>query len=382
MPEKFRHVIDFIKSYYDTNDFLMLHRPVFNGKEREYLIDTIDSNFVSSVGEYVNQFEQMVADYTGTKYAIAMVNGTSALHIALLAVGVESDTEVITQPFTFVATCNAIKYIKAEPLFVDINEKTLGLCPEKLESFLQENCDVVNDICINKLSKKRISACLPMHTFGHSVKIDKIVEVCKRYNIPVVEDSAEALGSYYKDKHTGSFGDIGIFSFNGNKIITTGGGGMIVTNNENMAKWCKHVTTTAKKPHKWEYVHDQIGYNYRLPNVNAALGCAQMNQLDFFILEKRDLAEKYKEFFKSISLEFLTEPEFCKSNYWLNAVILNDRKERNEFLQYTNDNNVMTRPAWELMNNLDMFKLNNHSDLTNAIYYSERLVNIPSSVRS
>ena len=376
----YEKTVKFIKKLYKTDEFIPLHEPRFIGNEKEYICETIESTFVSSVGKYVTQLEEMVANFVKAKYAVATSNGTSALHIALKLVGVDEGCEVITQPLTFVATVNAISYCGANPIFVDVDRETLGLSPKSLEEFLKENCYLDNGKCINKTTSKVIKACVPMHTFGHPCKIDKIVEVCKRYNIEVVEDSAESLGSYYKNKHTGTFGKLGVFSFNGNKIITTGGGGMIVTDDEELAKRAKHITTTAKVPHPYEYIHDEIGYNYRLTNLAAALGVAQMERLEFFIKKQRELAKIYEEFFKQTDVEFITQPKNAVSNYWLNAIILKDKKQRDDFLKYTNENGVMTRPIWRLMNKLDMFKGAQCSALENALWLEERVVNISSSV--
>jgi len=374
-------IVNFIKSTFKTDEFIPLHEPRFTGNEKAYLNECIDSTFVSSVGKFVNKFEEQIQDYTGAKYAKATVNGTSALHIALVAIGVEADDEVITQALTFVATANAISYQKAHPIFVDVDRDTLGMSPDSLQEFLSNNVELKNGVPHNKTTDRKISACVPMHTFGHPCKVDDIISLCNQYNIPVIEDSAESLGSFYKGKHTGTFGKIGILSFNGNKTITCGGGGMVITDDEELAKKIIHLTTTAKVPHKWDYEHDEIGYNYRLTNVSAALGCAQMESLASFIENKRELANMYTDFFKQKGIEFINEPVNSKSNYWLNAILFKDKKERDEFLEYSNNNGVMARPVWHLMNNLEMFKHCQTTDLTNSIYLSERLVNIPSSVR-
>jgi len=345
--DKYRRIVDFIKSHY-KKDIVPLHEPIFVGNEEKYVLDAIRSSYVSSIGEYVGKVEKFIAEFTGSKYAIATVNGTSALHIALLLSGVKPNTEVITQPLTFVATCNAISYCGAYPTFVDVDNDTLGMSPESLESFLVENCLVKDDGVYNKLTNRKITAIVPMHTFGHPCKIDKIVEIANRYNIPVVEDAAESLGSFYKGKHTGTFGKLGIISFNGNKIVTSGGGGVILTSDEELAKKAKHLTTTAKVPHKWEYYHDEIGYNYRMPNLNASLLLAQLDNLEKFVKIKRGLAMKYKEFFDWLGVEFFTEPEHATSNYWLNAIFLQDRKERDEFLEFSHENGVLCRPVWVL----------------------------------
>lgn len=373
-------IVDFIKETFKTQEFIPLHEPRFVGNEKKYLNDCIDSTFVSSVGKYVDTFEKEFAKTVGSKFAIATVNGTAALHISLLLADVKKDEEVITQPLTFIATCNAISYIGAKPIFVDVDLDTMGLSSKSLKNFLETNCEVIDDKCINKATNRQIKACVPMHTFGHPCKIDEIKEICDSWNITLVEDAAESLGSYYKNKHTGTFGKIGAFSFNGNKIITSGGGGVIVTDDEVLAKRAKHITTTAKIPHPYEYVHDAIGYNYRLPNVNAALLVAQLEQLEKFLVSKRELAKIYEEFFSSNSIKFIKEPENSKSNYWLQAVLLNDINKRDEFLEFTNKNGVMTRPIWKLMNELDMFKDCQKDDLKNAKYLEERVVNIPSSV--
>ncbi len=377
----FNEIINFIKSLY-KRDFIPLHEPVFIGKEKDYLLKCLDSTYVSYVGEFVDKLEKAIEQFTGSKYAIATVNGTSALHIALLLVGVEREDEVITQPLTFVATCNAIKYAGAEPVFVDISKNTLGMAPESLEYFFKNHTYVNKDgYLINKETKRKVKACVPMHTFGHPCEIEDIVSLCEKYNIPVIEDAAESLGSFYKNKHTGTFGKIGILSFNGNKIITTGGGGMILTNDEKMVKRAKHITTTAKVPHQYEYYHDEVGYNYRMPNINAAIGLAQMEQLPKFLEIKRQIAKTYKEFFKNFKdIKFIEESEYSQSNYWLNAILFENKKQRDEFLEYSNKNGVLTRPAWTLMYKLPMYKDCFKIETQNAEYIEERLVNLPSGV--
>ncbi len=374
-------IVDFIKQTFQTNEFIPLHEPRFKGNEKKYLNDCIDSTFVSSVGKYVDTFEKEFAKIVGSKYAIATVNGTAALHISLILADVKADDEVITQPLTFIATCNAISYCNAKPVFVDVDIDTMGMNPDSLREFLESNCQIKDNKCINKITSKTIKACVPMHTFGHPCKIDEISSICKKWNITLVEDSAESLGSYYKKKHTGTFGKIGAFSFNGNKIITSGGGGVIVTDDEMLAKRAKHITTTAKVPHSYEYVHDEIAYNYRMPNINAALLVAQLESLDEFLKSKKELADIYKSFFKSLDISFVEEPKDSTSNYWLQAVVLKDHSQRDEFLKFTNDNGIMTRPIWKLMNELKMFKDCYTTNLDNAKYLEERVVNIPSSVR-
>lgn len=373
-------VVDFIRSVYKTDSFIPLHEPRFVGNEKKYLTECIDSTFVSSVGKFVDRFEIDVAKYTGAKYAVATSNGTSALHISLIISGVEAGDEVITQPLTFVATCNAISYCNAKPIFIDVDKDTMGMSPYALEVFLKANAIVKNHQCVNKSTGNIIKACIPMHTFGHPCRINDIQKICKKWNIALIEDSAESLGSFYNGQHTGTFGDVGVLSFNGNKIITSGGGGCILTNNEEIAKKAKHITTTAKEPHKWDYTHDMVGYNYRMPNLNAALIVAQLEQLNAFLKNKRLLAKTYESFFNSRDLNFVSEPENSKSNYWLNSIILDDLNKRNLFLEETNSQGIMTRPIWTLMNKLSMFKEAQCGNLTNAEWLENRVVNIPSSV--
>ncbi len=373
--------IKFIKELYGEDDFIPLHVPVFLGNEKKYLNECIDSTFVSYVGKYVSQFEEITANYTGAKYAVAMVNGTAAFQIALKIVGVSTNNEVITQPLTFVATCNAIKHNGAIPTFVDVEKETLGMSPEKLDSFLKNQTKFVNGNCVNISTERIIKAIAPVHIFGHPNRIDEIVEIANKYNLKVVEDSAESLGSFYKAEHTGTFGDIGILSYNGNKTLTTGGGGMLLTDSKEIAEHAKHLTTTAKVPHKYEYIHDEVGFNYRLTNVNAALGVAQMERIEQILENKRATAKLYEKFFANSDIKFISEPKDSTSNFWLNAVILNDRKERDLFLEETNKANVMTRPIWRLMNKLKIFSDSFSDDLTNSEWLEDRVVNIPSSYR-
>ena len=334
---------------------------------------------LSTVGNFVDRFEEEIAKYTGAKYAVATVNGTSGLHISLILANVDKDSEVITQPITFVATCNAISYCGAVPIFIDVDKETMGLSPSALKSFLEKNTSVENNKCINNVTGKVIKACVPMHSYGHPCKIDKIKEICDEYHIFLIEDAAESIGSFYENKHTGTFGNLGVMSFNGNKIITAGGGGCIITNNKALAKKAKHLTTTAKVSHKWDFNHDMVGYNYRMPNLNAALLVAQLECLEKFVTNKRNLAKKYENFFKTLDYNFFTEPEGSKSNYWLNTIILNNKNKRDKFLEDTNSNGVMTRPMWILMNKLLMFKNAQSDNLKNSIWLEERIVNIPSS---
>lgn len=407
---KSKEISDFIRTaFHEPSEFIPLHDPRFIGNEKKYLNECIDSNFVSSVGKFVGQFEEKCAEYTGAKYAIAAMNGTAALHIALQLAGVQREDEVLTQALTFVATANAISYTGAHPVFLDVDKETLGLSPDAVEAWLEQNAELrpfaqsssrpvsvspsrslapsqslraqrsnLSLTCFNKTTNRPITACVPMHTFGHPVKLDELKAVLDKYNIPLIEDAAESIGSTYKNKHTGTFGKLGILSFNGNKLITTGGGGIILTDDAELAKLAKHITTTAKVPHQWEFRHDYIGYNYRMTNIQAALGCAQMEQLEHLLELKRELAMQYKEFFANTEFEFVTEPEHCKSNYWLNAIITKDRQKRDELLEYTNNNGVMTRPVWELMNRLPMFSRFQTGNLDNSEWLADRIVNIPS----
>jgi len=377
-------IVEFIKSMYPTKRPVPLHSPVFIGKEKEYLCDCVDSTFVSYVGKYVNRFEEMTAEFTGAKYAIAVVNGTVALQIALQIAGVKSGDEVITQPLTFVATANAISHCGARPVFVDVDLDTMGMSPKHLENWLSENVTIESKTgnAINKTTKQRISAVVPMHTFGFPCRIQEIVEIANRYNIPVIEDAAESIGSYYKGKHTGTFGLAGILSYNGNKTITTGGGGMIITDNEDFAKASKHITTTAKIIHKYEFIHDEIAYNFRLTNINAAIGVAQMESITTYLENKRETALMYKQYFDYKSISYCSELDQTKANFWLNSVILDNLEVRNEFLNYTIDNDVMTRPIWKLMNRLEMYKNCQTGSLANSFWLQDRVVNIPSGFRN
>lgn len=378
----YQQLIEFVRDHYQTTAFIPLHAPIFNGQERNYVLETIDSTFVSSVGAFVDRFEQEVADYTSSPKAVATVNGTAALHIALKLASVENGDLVLTQPLTFVATCNAIAYCGAEPVFVDVDRHTLGLSPQAMQAWLEEYA-VIDDqsSCRHRDSQRIIRACLPMHTFGHPADIEGIIQVCEKWHIALVEDAAESLGSLYKGKHTGTFGLLGTLSFNGNKIITTGGGGMILTN-EALGQRAKHITTTAKQPHPYEFVHDELGYNYRLPNLNAALGCAQLEQLEAFVAEKRALAQAYADLLAHSSLQFVVEPEHCRSNYWLNAVICENQQQRDELLKATNEAGVMSRPIWQLMNQLPMYCHALKGDIPNAEWLAQRVVNLPSSIKS
>ena len=397
----YQNVIGFIKELYGNQEFTPLAVPKFIGNEKKYLNECIDTTFVSSVGNFVDRFENDMAAYTGAKRAVVCVSGTNALHMALLLAGVKREDEVLTQALTFSATENALSYIGAYPVFLDVDRSTMGLSPDALKEWLQKNAEVrkntrINELdksydfayqeddlaCYNKNTGRRIKACVPMHTFGHPVRIEEISALCKEWHIVLVEDAAESIGSKYKGKHTGLFGMIGALSFNGNKTITTGGGGMLLFNDEDLGAYAKHITTQAKIPHRWEFRHDHIGFNYRMPNINAALGCAQLEHLDDYIADKRETAKAYAGYFKDVDgIDFFTEPENSFSNYWLNAVILPDHYNQLEFLQETNDNGVMTRPIWELMTRLPMFDKCEHDSLENTNWFADRVVNIPSSVR-
>lgn len=360
--------------------FIPLHRPIFGGNERKYLIECIDSNFVSSVGKRVDEFEEKIAEYTGSQYAVAVVNGTSALHVALKLAGVNNGDEVISQALTFIATCNAISYTGSNPVFVDVDLDTMGMSPKSLKSFLEKNCILKNGNTYNKISGKKISACVPMHTFGFPCRIIEISKICSEWGIKLIEDAAESLGSFVNKTHTGRFGLLGTFSFNGNKVITTGGGGMIITDNKDIAQKAKHITTTSKIPHPYKFVHDEVGFNYRMPNLNAALGCAQLERIEESLSLKKDVASIWASFFDAQKINFVTNKiEGASANHWLNVIILSSKKERDEFLEYTNSHDVMTRPIWELMTNLEMFKHCQHDGLKNSKWLSERIVNIPSS---
>ena len=376
----FDRIIEFTRSLYPGKDCIPLHEPSFDQKEKTLVNAAIDSTFVSYVGEYVNQFEEMICNITGSSFAVATVNGTAALHTALLVNGVQRGDEVITQPLSFVATANAISYCCGKPVFLDVSKETLGLDPAALEHFLEHQCSIKDGTCYNDKSGRRITACVPMHTFGHPCRIEAIARLCKQYQSPLIEDAAESLGSLYKQQHTGTFGKLGIYSFNGNKTVTCGGGGVLVTSDEQMAQAAKHLTTTAKVPHEYEYIHDAIGYNYRLPNINAAVACAQLEKLEDFITRKRKLAEQYAAFFESEGIPFMREPRHCRSNYWLNAIIMPDRDTRNLFLEASNNAGVMTRPAWKLLNRLKIYENCQSGLLPNAEWLADRIVNIPSSV--
>jgi perosamine synthetase len=383
MLEAHTKIIDFIRSLYPGIHPVPLHAPVFLGNEKKYLEDCINTTFVSYVGKYVTQFEEQIATFTGARYAVAMMNGTTALQIALQLAGVERGNEVITQALSFVATANAISHAGGIPVFIDVDTDTLGMSPEKLRVWLELNSkiDEKTGQCINKTSGNTISAIIPMHTFGHPCRIVEIIEVADEYGIQVIEDAAESLGSYYRGKHTGTFGLLGILSFNGNKTITAGGGGMLITDNEQLASHAKHITTTAKVPHPWEFVHDEIGYNYRMTNVNAAIGVAQMEKIDSYLEIKREIAGQYLKYFNETDIEFVHEPKDSKSNYWLSAIVFSNQAERDAFLKYSNETGVMTRPAWTLLSDLGIYKHSQTDGLKNSRAVVSRIVNLPSGVR-
>lgn len=373
-------LVNLVQDIYQTKEFIPLHAPTFSGNEKEYVNNTLDSTFVSSVGMYVEQFEQQIEQFTGSAKAIATVNGTAALHTALYMAGVKSGDLVITQALTFVATCNALYHMGAEPVFVDVSNTSLGLCPKALEQYLNDNAVLNNDgLCEDKNTAQIYRAVVPMHTFGHPVELDELIAVCSKWSIALVEDAAESLGSYYKGKHTGTFGDFSAISFNGNKVITTGGGGMVLCKTIEDGLHTKHVTTTAKVPHPYEFFHDEAGFNYRLPNLNAALGCAQMEVLPKYLKQKRLLANHYADFFNGTDFSFVNEPEYAQSNYWLNAIICPDSDSREIFIKETNAQGVMTRPIWKLMHRLPMFENAKRGDLSVSEWVEANLVNIPSS---
>ncbi len=378
---RFNEIINLIKDVYPNQEFIALHEPKFRGNEKKYLLETVDSTFVSSVGAFVDKFELMVSDISRTKKAVAVVNGTAGIQVALRLAGVKDGDEVITQALTFIATTNAIVYNGASPVFLDVDLDTMGLSAISVSAFLEEYGELREDGCYNKKTNKRIAACLPMHTFGFPVHLDELLAVCLKWSIPIVEDAAESIGSEYKGRPTGGFGKLGVFSFNGNKIVTSGGGGAIVSNDLELGTSAKHLTTTAKIPHPYEYVHDFIGYNFRMPNLNAALACAQLEQLSDFLSSKRELAEIYTNFFYSQGIQFRRELPDTKANYWLMCVELENKEDRDLFLKTTNDARVMTRPIWQLIYKSPMYSDYQRDEQKNAGYLEERIVNIPSSVR-
>lgn len=374
-------LIKFIRNKYIFKEFIDLHEPVFRGNEKKYLEECVDSTYVSSVGPFVDMFENLMNDITQTNKTTAVVNGTAALQVGLRLVGVKKNDEVITQALTFVATANAIAYNDAHPIFLDVDLDTMGLSPVSVKDFLDEFGELREDGCYNKSTGRRISACIPVHVFGFPVHLDELIKVCKLWKIPIVEDAAESLGSEYKGKPTGSFGEVGAFSFNGNKIVTAGAGGAITTKNIALGNRAKFLTTTAKEPSTYEFIHNELGYNFRMPNINAALACAQLEQLPSFIENKRNLAKDYEIFFKENGIKFRTETQGTKANYWLMCIELENKKDCDSFLKHTNDQKVMTRPIWELMFKLPMYTHCQRDNQKNALFLKDRIINIPSSVR-
>lgn len=374
-----KSVIKFIKDIFKNNDFIPLHEPQFLGNEKKYINNCIDSTFVSSVGKYVDEFEILIEAFTNSPKAVSTMNGTAALSAALYDAGVRVNDLVITQSLTFVATGNAIYHLGAHPIFIDISEKSLGLCPVSVSAFLHEYCEMDDDGAFHKLSGQRIRAIVPMHTYGHPCELDELISICHKWNITLIEDAAESLGSFYKQRHTGTIGQYGILSFNGNKTITTGGGGMVLCNSIELGNRVKHITTTAKVPHPYEFYHDQPGFNYRMPNINSALGCAQMEMLDTFLSKKRKLAKHYEIFFENTDFKFFKEPDYATSNYWLNTVICPTEESRDEMLRETNSAGIMTRPVWTPLHKLPMFKNSLRDDLLKTEKFSKLLINLPSS---
>ena len=377
----FSPVRNFIRGLYPEMEPVLLHCPQFLGNEKKYLNECIDTKFVSYVSHFVTDMEERIKSITGTKHAVALVSGTEALHMALVCSGIHAGEEVLTQALTFAATSSAIVNIGAIPVYIDVETDTLGMSPYSLRTFLEENARLQNGKCINKITGREITACMPMHTFGHPCKIDEIKKICDEYNLILIEDSAESLGSFYKGQHTGTFGTVGIFSFNGNKTITTGGGGMLITDDECIAERVRYLSTTAKQPSKWEFLHTEAGFNLRMPGINAAVGVAQLECLEQILANKRETAQLYQEFFSNMNLSTIMEPAGARSNYWLNAILLGGKEERDAFLEYTNGNGVQTRPIWKLMYKLPPYEKCQKTEMNNSEWLEERVVNLPSSVR-
>lgn len=386
----FKQFESFVRSM-TGEGFVPLHTPKFSGNEKAYVLDTIDSTFVSSVGSYVTDFELAMAQYTGVNHAIAVTNGTAALHLSLIGAGVKPGDEVLTQALTFVATSNAIQYCQASPVYLDVDADTMGLSPTAVKNWLLQNAEIETGSCINRHTRAKISACVVMHTFGHPARLDELKMVCDEYGIILVEDAAESLGSLYKGKHTGQVGKVAALSFNGNKIITTGGGGMILTNDSELAQQLKHLSTTAKVAHPWQYEHDHIGYNYRMPNLNAALGLAQLEGIESELAAKQELTLRYKGFFELLAnsddsssadrVQFIEQPDFARSNYWLQTIKFESREQQQAFLAQSNEAGIMTRPIWQLNNTLPMYRHCQTDELINSIDLANTIVNIPSSIR-
>lgn len=362
--------------------FIPLHEPYFAGNEWRYVKECLDTGWVSSVGKFVDRFEEELSAYTGVKRAVAVVNGTAALHVCLILAGVERDDEILIPALTFVATANAVCYTGAVPHLIDVAENTLGVDPAKLSAYLEEVAELRTEGCFNRATGRRIKALVPMHTFGHPVDIEPLCELCERFGIVLIEDAAESLGSFRSGRHTGKWGRLSALSFNGNKTITTGGGGAILTDDEELGRMAKHLTTTAKLPHSWEFNHDMVGYNYRMPNLNAALGCAQLEMLPSFLEAKRELAKRYEYAFAQVQgVTWLSEPANCRSNYWLNCLVLDVEQahRRDEILACANAAGIMTRPVWTLMHRLPMFSDCPRMHLATAESLERRLINVPSS---
>ncbi len=378
----FARIIEFIRELYPGEETVPLHAPRFRGREKDYLADCIDSTFVSYVGAYVTRFEEAICEFTGAAHAVATVNGTAALHLALLACDVGLGDDVITSPLTFVGTCNGIAHSGAQPCFVDVDLDSLAISPTALKEFLQDNARCGQDgFCYNTRTGRRIAACMPVHIFGHLARMPEIMDICAEWNIQVIEDAAESLGSFLDGKHSGTFGRVGTLSFNGNKVTTTGGGGMIITNDVQLAFLARHISTTAKKPHPWAFEHDMVGYNYRMPNVNAAIGCAQMEKLPEFLADKQVTAGLYQKFFKELGFQPLTARKGTDCNYWLNGFYAADRAERDAFLALARESGIQARPVWTLMPHLPMYSHCTCGPYPNAQWVEDRLVNVPSSVR-
>lgn len=375
-------IVEVLQQHLVRKEFVPLHEPVFAGNEWAYVKECIDTGWVSSVGKYVDEFERRLAEFTGVKRAVAVVNGTAALHMCLLLAGVEPNDEVLLPALTFIATANAVSYCHAVPHFVDSEEVSFGVDAHKLDDYLGDIAEIRNGASYNKHTGRRMRALVPMHVFGHPVDLDAIVQVCEKYHLVLIEDAAESIGSSYKGVHTGNAGFVSALSFNGNKVVTTGGGGAILTNDEEVGRRAKHLTTTAKVPHRWAFFHDETGFNYRMPNINAALGCAQLEQLPGFLSAKRALAERYAQAFAAVEgVRFVAEPAYAESNYWLQALLLDEThaSERDAVLQATNDAGLMTRPVWTLMPKLPMYSACPAMAIPVAESVERRLVNIPSS---
>lgn len=376
-----REFVMFVREYYKTADLVPLHAPLFTGKEREYVLQCIDSSYVSYVSEFVNRFESAIEAFTGARHAVAVSSGTAALHTALILVGVGPGDEVVMSPLTFAAAGNAVAYTGATPVFVDCDADTLGLSPYALKKFFDRSTKRTRDgLCVNRNTDRRVAACLPVHVFGQPARIEAIASVCLNHGVPLVEDAAESLGSWSGDRHTGTFGAIGVLSFNGNKTITTGGGGAVLSSDDRIAERARHLTTTAKVPHAWRFFHDEVGYNYRMPGLNAALGVAQIERLPVFLEEKRQLASAYADLFARLGIEFMGNLPGTRSNHWLNCIFLRSVAARDEFLRTTNAMGVMTRPAWVLLSDLPAFRHCYAENLPNATKRGDTAANVPSGV--